>query len=75
MQALAGCTTNTLPANDDGSTGSVPLGFGANFFGTTYTSLFVNNNGDVTFGAPFRRLLGPLNLSAAGRPINRRRLP
>jgi hypothetical protein len=48
--ALAGCTTNTLAANDDSYTGvSVPIGFTANFFGNPYTQLSVNNNGNVTF--------------------------
>ncbi|MGH8964250.1 MAG: nidogen-like domain-containing protein, partial [Actinomycetes bacterium] len=43
---------NALPANDDGVTGRVPLGFTADFFGTSYSSVFVNNNGNVTFDAP-----------------------
>jgi hypothetical protein len=46
---LAGCTDNELARNDDGSTGLVPLPFSPNFFGTTYTQLYVNNNGNVTF--------------------------
>jgi hypothetical protein len=46
---LPGTFTNLAP-NDDGSTGTVNLGFSANFFGTTYTDTFVNNNGNVTFG-------------------------
>jgi len=41
--------TNTLAANDDGSTGLVSLGFAANFFGTSYTDGYVNNNGNLTF--------------------------
>jgi hypothetical protein len=41
--------SNTLPANDDGFTGLVDIGFNANFAGTTYSQLFVNNNGNVTF--------------------------
>lgn len=45
----AGLFTNTLARNDDGSTGLVSIGFNANFFGTTYNQLFVNNNGNVTF--------------------------
>ncbi|HYL68338.1 MAG TPA: Ig-like domain-containing protein, partial [Candidatus Limnocylindria bacterium] len=49
---LPGFLTNVLPANDDNSTGAVPLPFPINFFGTTYNSLFVNNNGNVTFGQP-----------------------
>ena len=44
-------TANTLAANDDESTGAVPMGFTFNFFGTSYTQLFVNNNGNVSFGA------------------------
>ena len=41
--------TNTLGANDDGSTGAVNMGFGVNFFGQNFNSLYVNNNGNVTF--------------------------
>ncbi len=47
---LAGCQTNTLPRNDDSSTGLVPTGFTLDFYGTEYDSLYVNNNGNVTFG-------------------------
>jgi hypothetical protein len=47
---LPGTFTN-LARNDDGSTGAVNLGFSANYFGTTYTNTFVNNNGNVTFGS------------------------
>lgn len=35
--------------NDDGFSGPVNLGFSLPFFGQTYTSLFVNNNGNVSF--------------------------
>jgi Nidogen-like/PEP-CTERM motif len=45
-------TGNTLPANDDGSTGLVNLGFTANINGTNYTQTYVNNNGNVTFNNP-----------------------
>jgi len=44
-----GFTDNVLPANDDGSTSLVDIGFTTNFFGTPYDQLFVNNNGNVTF--------------------------
>ncbi|WP_158747461.1 nidogen-like domain-containing protein [Acidisphaera sp. L21] len=40
---------NTFPANDDGATGAISLGFAANFFGTTYTQAYVSNNGYITF--------------------------
>jgi Nidogen-like/Carboxypeptidase regulatory-like domain len=52
IQDLPGCTSNTLPANDDGSTDLVPIGFGADFFGEQFTDLYVNNNGNVTFDGP-----------------------
>lgn len=45
----AGLFTNTLAANDDGSTGQVSLGFTANINGTNFTNTFVNNNGNITF--------------------------
>jgi Nidogen-like len=41
---------DALPSNDDGSSAAVPIGFPINFFGVTHTELFVNNNGNVTFG-------------------------
>ncbi|HKV85495.1 MAG TPA: nidogen-like domain-containing protein, partial [Ktedonobacterales bacterium] len=51
---LDACLTNTLAANDDGSTAAVPLGFSLNFFGTQYTNVYVNNNGNITFTGPLR---------------------
>lgn len=44
--------TSILPANDDGSTGLVNLGFSANINGTNYTQTYVNNNGNITFNNP-----------------------
>jgi len=49
---VPGLNANTLAPNDDGSTGLVGLGFTFNFFGTNYTQVYVNNNGNVTFDAP-----------------------
>nr|XP_022329841.1 sushi, nidogen and EGF-like domain-containing protein 1 [Crassostrea virginica] len=43
---------SNLPANDDGSTSSIHISVPFPFFGSSYTSVFVNNNGDVTFDAP-----------------------
>jgi len=52
----AGFGPNILPANDDGSTAAIPItsvfANGLNFFGHTYTSLYINNNGNITFNAP-----------------------
>jgi hypothetical protein len=38
-----------LDRNDDGSTGIVPMGFFIDFFGNSNATLYVNNNGNVTF--------------------------
>lgn len=48
----AGLFTTVLPANDDGSTGLVSLGFSALINGTSYTQTYVNNNGNITFNNP-----------------------
>lgn len=49
-QAVApGFNQTQLPRNDDSSSGAVTLPFQANFFGATYSNLYVNNNGNVTF--------------------------
>ena len=50
IRHLPGFTANVLPPNDDGSTNEINLPFTMNFFGTNFSSLFVNNNGNVTFG-------------------------
>ena len=52
LGGLQGYGEGELAANDDSSTGSLLLPFAVNFFGTTYTSFFVNNNGNISFGAP-----------------------
>jgi hypothetical protein len=58
----------TLARNDDGSTGPVGLGFNVNFFGLSRSSLFVNNNGNVTFDSPLSTFT-PFSLSTTARQI------
>jgi hypothetical protein len=41
--------SNTLGPNDDSSTSQIDLGFDFTFFGKTYSSLYINNNGNVSF--------------------------
>jgi trimeric autotransporter adhesin len=48
----AGFNGNTLAPNDDGSTAVVNPGFSLNFFGQVFNTLFVNNNGNITFNNP-----------------------
>ena len=50
-----------LHTNDDKSTGSINLPMSLKFFGTTYSQLFVNNNGNVTFGS-FLELYTPKSI-------------
>ena len=64
----AGFDANVLPANDDSSTGPVAIGFTPDFFGTDYSSLFVNNNGNVTFDSPLGDFT-PFDLNSTGRVI------
>ena len=58
-------TDYTLPANDDGSTGNINIGFNINFFGGLYSSLYVNNNGNVTFSSPMSTYT-PFNIVTTG---------
>ncbi len=61
-------TANTLAGNDDNSTGLVNIGFDANFFGTTYNQLHVNNNGNVTFNSALSTFT-PFGILSATTPI------
>ncbi|MEE9438944.1 MAG: nidogen-like domain-containing protein [Saprospiraceae bacterium] len=54
---------SVLPKNDDGSIG-VTIPFTFSFDGTDYTSLFINNNGNISFGQQV------VSFSAQGFPIS-----
>lgn len=45
--------TQTMQRNDDGSFGPLNLGFTFCFYGTDYTSVYINNNGNLSFGLPY----------------------
>jgi hypothetical protein len=45
-----GFDQQSLYRNDDDSTDIVPMGFFVNYFGSSNATLYVNNNGNVTFG-------------------------
>jgi hypothetical protein len=64
----AAFTANVLPANDDGSQAQVPLGFTADFFGYRYSSVFVNNNGNISFDEPLPEFT-PFGLTPWGKKI------
>lgn len=66
IRNLSGFTNNIYGPNDDGTypvTGpdvgippgtpvAIPIGFPINFYGQTFSNLFLNNNGNVTFDLP-----------------------
>jgi hypothetical protein len=51
VRVLPGFEEFSLAANDDESSAAVDIGFEVDFFGEQHDSLYVNNNGNVTFGA------------------------
>jgi len=66
----AGFGENNLGANDDGSVTNIDLVpiFGAqglDFFGTNYTSLSINNNGNITFGSSGLGAYTPFGLQSS----------
>ncbi len=61
-------TSNTLAANDDGSTGLVNMGFSVNFLNLNLAQLYVNNNGNVTFDNALSTYT-PFNLASTNRQI------
>ena len=65
-----GFATTQLGRTDDGVSGPIDIGFSVNFFGTTYSQLYVSNNGYVTFGAG-QGNYAPVGLGASysGNPI------
>lgn len=48
---VPGFDTSSFPANDDGATGAIALGFTVNYFGVDYVQAFVSNNGYLTFNS------------------------
>lgn len=45
--------TLAMARNDDGSSALINLGFTFQFYGVNYTSCYINNNGNITFGSPY----------------------
>lgn len=44
--------TQSMARNDDGSTGSISLGFDFCFYENNFSSVFINNNGNLSFNGP-----------------------
>ena len=54
--------------NDDGFSGPVNLGFTLNFYGQSYTQFYINNNGNVSFGAGISEYI-PTGPTGANVPV------
>lgn len=53
-----------MEGNDDYYTSVIPLPFAFDFYGTTYTEFYINNNGNVSFGNPYS------TFTPSGFPVN-----
>lgn len=45
--------TLAMQPNDDGSSAQIPLPFNFQLYGTNYTSCYINNNGNLSFGTSY----------------------
>ncbi len=53
IQPLNGSFTLAMAPNDDGSTGIIPLPFNFCLYGTNQTNMYINNNGNISFGTSY----------------------
>jgi hypothetical protein len=61
LSPLSGCdcytepdaTWSTLQACDDCSSGNITIPFNFCLFGASYSSIYINNNGNISFGTPY----------------------
>ncbi len=65
---IPGLNSNNLGAEDDLPSAQAALGFSPDFFGTTYSSLWVNNNENVTFDQALSQFT-PFSLLTTQTPI------
>ncbi len=68
IRFLSGFESSYIPRNDDSYSGNVSIGFPINFYGIQYSSLYVNNNGNVTFDSP-QSTFTPYDLTSTTRSI------
>jgi hypothetical protein len=70
----AGFGANALAVGDDNSSSAIDITSvfgpqGINFFGHNYTSLYINNNGNITFAAPTGQFTPSQITAGANNPI------
>jgi hypothetical protein len=66
--AAVDCNAGSVAPNDDGYSEEVPLPFEINFVGSTFGSVWVNNNGNLTFDGAMGTYT-PFDVAGAGRAI------
>ncbi len=69
IRGNAGFNTIDMHRNDDESEGPVSLGSTYNFFGVTFSELYVNTNGNVTVDGSDLSTYTPFDLTSTGRHI------
>ena len=60
---LSGLTPSTVSLSDDSVSGAIPIGFDFEFFGTTYSQVWISSNGYIMFDG------GTANGCCTGQPI------
>jgi Nidogen-like len=68
LAAAVDCSADFVAPNDDGYSAEVPLPFDIDFNGMTFESVWVNNNGNLTFDGAMSTYT-PFELSGSGRAI------
>ena len=68
IRTNTGFSSQQVERNDDGSSEATTLGFTINFFGKIRNSVYVNNNGNLTFDAPLATYT-PFGLQKTSREI------
>ncbi|MFO0880677.1 MAG: PKD domain-containing protein [Gemmataceae bacterium] len=53
VRFLPGFLLQSLPRGDDNTSSQVSLGFSINYFNQVHNSVFINNNGNVSFGTSY----------------------
>ena len=64
----SGFDANTLARNDDGSTGWTALPFTGDYYGVSFSGMYINNNGNVTLDSRLSTYT-PFSLLTTGRQI------
>lgn len=70
VSGFVDCNASAMGGRDDGGIGPINLGFDVDWFGTSYSSIYINNNGGFVFndgGGAFTAYNG-IDLQTAPRP-------